>query len=108
MAAQTLPLLHLETMEETKEAGKEPDTAGNTRVAGVGGEQMPKGLLAYGQKWSCAACDLKRKARTARIPKYPRTVRASTYAIEPPYTERYVRWCERSARKLVSYSIWCG
>lgn len=24
-----------------------------------------------------------------------------TYAIEPPYTERYVRWCERSATQLM-------
>jgi hypothetical protein len=23
------------------------------------------------------------------------------YAIEPPYTERYVRWCERSATQLM-------
>ena len=28
-----------------------------------------------------------------------------TYAIEPTCTERYARWCERSARKLASYSI---
>ena len=41
------------------------------------------------------------KLRTARIQKYPRTVRACTYAIEPPYTERYVRWCERSAAQLM-------
>lgn len=24
-----------------------------------------------------------------------------TYAVEPPYTERYVRWCERSATLLM-------
>ena len=30
-----------------------------------------------------------------------------TYAIEPPCTERYARWCERSGRQIVSpsYSI---
>jgi hypothetical protein len=30
-----------------------------------------------------------------------------TYALEPPYTDRYVRWCERSAGAPVpaSYSI---
>ena len=28
-----------------------------------------------------------------------------TYAIEPPCTEPYARWCERSARYLASYSI---
>ena len=66
---------------------------------------MPKGLLAHGKEWSCPKSNLNGKARTARIQEYPRTVRACTYAIEPPYTERYVRWCERSARYLASYSI---
>jgi len=105
LATPSIPVLYLETVEETKEAGEEPDSAGNSRMASMDGEQLPKGLLAHGKEWPCPKGHLNGKARTARIQEYPRTVRACTYAIEPPYTERYVRWCERSARYLASYSI---
>lgn len=40
---------YLETVEETKEVSKVPDLAANSRVAGMGGEQLPKGLFAYGK-----------------------------------------------------------
>ena len=33
------------------------------------------------------------------------TTSPCTYAIEPPCTERYARWCERSGRLSPSYSI---
>ena len=88
-------------MEETKEGGKEPDSAWNSRVVGMGGEQLSESLLAHGEEWPCTKGNLNGKARTARIQEYPRTVRASTHAIEPPYTERYVWWCERSATQLM-------
>lgn len=32
---------------------------------------------------------------------YPKDTRYCTQIIEPPYTERYVRWCERSAIQLM-------
>ena len=32
---------------------------------------------------------------------YPQDTRYCTQIIEPPYTERYVRWCERSAIQLM-------
>ncbi len=92
LAAPPISVLYLETMEETKEAGKEPDSVGNSRVASRGGEQLSKGLLAHGKEWSYSKGHLNGKARTARIQEYPRTVRACTYTIEPPYTERYVRY----------------
>jgi len=28
-----------------------------------------------------------------------------TYAVEPPYTERYVRWCERSVGEVITYLL---
>lgn len=105
MAAPPIPVLYLEAMEETKKAGKEPDSAGNSGVASMGGEQLQEGLLAHGKEWSRPKSHLNGKARTARIQEYPQTVRACTYTIGPPYTERYVWWCERSARHLASYSI---
>lgn len=92
VAAPPVQMLYLETMEETREEGKEPDAAWDTGMAGVGGEQLSESLLAHGEEWPCAKGNLNGKARTARIQKYPRTVRACTYAIEPPYTERYVRY----------------
>ena len=104
---QALPWLReqreelLKTMEETQDESKEPHAIGDTRVASVGCKQLPESLLAHGEEWPCAKGNLNGKARTARIQKYPRTVRACTYAIEPPYTERYVRWCERSATQLM-------
>ena len=27
------------------------------------------------------------------------------YKIEPPYTERYVRWCERTINKIIIYLL---
>ena len=61
-------MLYLETMEETQKESKEPHSIGHTRMAGAGSKQLPESLLAYGQEWSRAAGNLKRKTRTDRIP----------------------------------------
>ena len=50
---------------------KEPHSTGHTRVAGVGGKQLPESLLAYGKKWPCATGNLERKTRTGWILQYP-------------------------------------
>ncbi len=71
MAAQKVPMLYLETMEEAQKESKEPDSTGHTRVAGVGGKQLPESLLAYGKKWPCATGNLERKTRTGWILQYP-------------------------------------
>ena len=70
---QALPWLReqreelLETMEETREEGKEPDAAWDTGMAGVGGEQLSESLLAHGEEWLCTEGTLKRKTRTGGI-----------------------------------------
>ena len=71
MAAKKVPVLYLETMEETQKESKESHSIGYTGMAGVGSKQLPKSLLAYGQKWPCAASNLNRKTRTGRILQYP-------------------------------------
>lgn len=38
MAAPSIPMLHLETVEEAEKEGKEPDSIGDSRVAGMGGK----------------------------------------------------------------------
>ena len=52
-------------MEETKEGGKEPDSAWNSRVVGMGGEQLSESLLAHGEERPCTKGNLNGKARTA-------------------------------------------
>ena len=71
MAAQKVPMLYLETMEEAQKESKESHSIGHTRVAGVGGKQLPESLLAYGKKWPCATGNLERKTRTGWILQYP-------------------------------------
>ena len=71
MAAQKVPMLYLETMEEAQKERKESHSIGHTRVAGVGGKQLPESLLAYGKKWPCTANNLNRKTRTGWILQYP-------------------------------------
>ena len=71
MAAKKVPMLYLETMEETRKESKESHSTGYTRMAGMGSKQLPESLLAYGKKWSCAAGNLNRKTRTGRILQYP-------------------------------------
>ena len=36
---------------------------------------------------------------------YPQDTRYCTYVIEPPYTERYVRWCERTVSELITHLL---
>ena len=71
MAAQKVPVLYLETMEEAQKESKEPHPTGHTGMAGVGSKQLPESLLAHGKEWSCAAGNLNRKTRTGRILQYP-------------------------------------
>ena len=71
MAAQKVPMLYLETMEEAQKESKESHSIGHTGMAGVGSKQLPESLLAYGKEWSCAAGNLERKTRTGWILQYP-------------------------------------
>ena len=71
LATPPIPMLYLETMEETQKEGRKPDAIGNTGMAGMGGKQLPKSLLAYGKERSCPESDLKRKTRTGGILQYP-------------------------------------
>ena len=71
MAAQKVPMLYLETMEEAQEESKEPHSTGYTRMAGMGGKQLPEGLLAHGKERPCTAGNLERKTRTGWILQHP-------------------------------------
>ena len=71
MAAPPIQVLHLETMEETQNEGREPYEAGDTGVAGMVGKQLPESLLAHGEERSCAEGNLKRKTRTGRMLQHP-------------------------------------
>ena len=75
LAAQENSHVYLETMEETQEEGRKPNATGNTGMAGMGGKQLPKSLLAHGKERSCPKGNLKRKTRTGRILQYPGLVR---------------------------------
>ena len=71
MAAKKVPMLYLETMEETQKESKESHSTGYTGMAGVGSKQLPESLLAHGKEWPCTAGNLERKTRTGRILQYP-------------------------------------
>ena len=71
MATPKIQMLYLEAMEETKKEGGEPNAIGDSRMASMGGEQLPESLLAYVKKWTYTKGNLKRKTRTGRIHKHP-------------------------------------
>ena len=90
-----------------RKESKEPHSTGDTGVAGMGSKQLPESLLAHGEERSCTSGQSRKKDS------YRRDITVSltgtslcTYAIEPPCTERYARWCERSGGYSdPSYSI---
>ena len=96
-----IQMLYLEAMEETQNDGREPYATGDTGMAGVGGKQLPKSLLAHDKEWSRSEGNLKRKTRTVGMLASLTGTSLCTYAIEPPCTEPYARWCGRSAIKLM-------
>ena len=71
LAAPQIPVLHLETMEETPDKSKEPYKTGDSGVAGMGSKQLSESLLAYGKEWSCTKGYLKGKTRTGWILQHP-------------------------------------
>ena len=109
LAASPVQMLHLETMEETPDKSKEPYKTGDSGVAGMGSKQLSESLLEYGKEWSCTKGYLKGLDTTASLT----GTSLCTYAIEPPCTERYARWCERSATQLMGslllyFRLWPG
>ena len=71
MASQKNTDVYLETVEETQDQSEQLDATGNTGMAGMGGKQLPKSLLAYGEERSCPESDLKRKTRTGGMHEHP-------------------------------------
>ena len=71
-------------------------------MAGSLKRKHPKRILDYCREWDIAPHHNKGKTCTQGILRYIRNVQVyALNMIEPPCTERYARWCERSATQLM-------
>ena len=100
------PYVHMETMEATENEGKESDSAWHPGLGCLQIRQLSQRLLAIvgGQQLSREQSQTK----DSHMPDTTASLTGTslcTYAIEPPCTERYARWCERSGLFSPSYSI---
>ena len=78
-----------------------PKEIRNARLDGVPKREHSKRLLGGCWEWNTHPHHYKRKTCTPWILWYIRGVQVSAlFMIEPPCTDRYARWCERSADLL--------
>ena len=85
-------------MEETKYEGEETHWIRRSERKGIRMGQLTQRLLENIQKSDTTQNPRKLLLEFPRAQKSVISLRnfASSILIEPPYTERYVRWCERS------------
>ena len=67
MAAEKVPVLHLETMEASRNESKEPDEIGNAAVAGPQKRELTKGVLGNCRKRYSYKDHYEQETRRSRI-----------------------------------------
>ena len=94
--------VHLEAVETAENKGDEPDKTRYAQMESLPKRQYPKRVLGCCWEWNTPPHHNKWKTCTQGILWYIRSVQV--YALnmtEPPCTERYARWCERSATQIM-------
>ena len=96
--AKTTQDVLLETMEEDRNQTPKSGQTGDIRRKSLGICKYKKGLLAYSQQPDSLANSKQSIFQGNGIANPNDGIRTSSLiSIEPPYAERHVRWCERSA-----------
>ena len=102
VASQKNTNVYLEAVEEAENKGRKPKEIRYAQVAGLPKRKHPKRILGYCREWDINPRHNKLKTCTQGILRYIRSVQVYARGmIEPPCTERYARWCERSAAQLM-------
>ena len=90
--------VHLEAGETAKNAQKKTSWSWTARVGGLRRRLQSEGLLAYGE-FRCGKKSInQRKIDTLGIFRFSHSIPVcARQLLKPPCTERYARWCERTA-----------
>ena len=102
MASPQNTHVYLETMEKTKDKSCQSWKVGYATLESLQKRQFSERLLGCCGERNPYAHHHKQKTCTSRIFWYiPKVQVSALFMIEPPCTERYARWCERSAAQLM-------
>ena len=103
MALSQNPYVHMEAMEEAENKGAQSDKDGSSEGFGMaGGEQSPRTLV-HDTYSSHKYGNDKRKTDKQWLLRFIHSLSVSArQLLKAPYTERYVRRCERTG---VSHSL---
>ena len=103
MALSQNTYVYMETMEETENKGKQSNEDGSAKRFGVAGRKQPPRLLVH-DAYSCRKYgNDKRKTDKQWLLRFSHSLSVSArQLLKAPYTERYVRCCERTG---VSHSL---
>ena len=95
--------VYLEAVEDAENKSCKLEEIGYVRMAGLLKRKHSKRLLGYCRKRYITSYHYKRKTCTQGLLWYIRSIQVyALNMIESPGTERYARWCERSATQLMS------
>ena len=98
--------VYLEAVETTENKSKEFETTRHAWLASISERKHSKRLLGCCRQWDFTKHHNKQKTCTPGILWYIRGIQVFALTmIEPPCTEPYARWCERSGLFSPSYSI---
>ena len=98
MAVPSHKDMHMEALEEDKDENTKPAYVGSPRGNGLQGRKLSERLLVDEQHGSGQNGFDKRKTDTPRLLRFSLGVSVcARQLLKPPCTERYARWCERTA-----------
>lgn len=90
--------VYLETVETAKDTKTEDDGVGNARMGSLWRSLQPKSLLENGKRRSGQTSTNKRKTDKLGLLWFSHSLSVhARQLLKPPCTERYARWCERTA-----------
>ena len=108
MAVQKDTDVYLETVETAKDAKTEADRTGNARMGSKWRSLQSKVLLENGRERCTKQSPNKRKTDKLGFLWFSHSLSVHVrQLLKPPCTERYARWCERTAvsHRLLLYFI---
>ena len=98
MALSQNPYVYMETMEETKDKSAKSNQDGSAEGFGAAGWKQPPGILVYNTYSRRKHGNDKRKTDRKWLLRFSHRLSVSArQLLKPPCTERYARWCERTA-----------
>ena len=102
VVAQKDTNVYLEAVEVAENEGREPKEIRNARMAGMPKRKHSQRVLGCCGQWYITTYHNKQKTCIPWILRHIRGIQVSAlFMIEPPCTERYARWCERTANQLM-------